>query len=320
MRAMARALRWFGAALGLLIAALLVAFGLLQTQAGKTWLAGTISRAVGSPDFSVTLTGLGGIVPFRLNVDRIEIGDRDGTYLTLRDFGFDISAAALLAGRLHVRSLTIAELDMARSSTAPSTTPLTEYLKVPHVPLGVVLDRLLISRLSLASPVLGESLVAMVEGDARLTGGTAHIALDLRRIDGSAGNIALAMELTGATPNLKLRLEASEPTGILLDRLLGRTDRAPLALSLNGVGPLVNWQGRLNASAGALARVDADVTLAVTARTVLGLSGTAALASFVPAEFAPLLGDRLALSLRATFGDRVGRPAVDRSRGRHSQR
>ena len=66
MRAMARALRWFGAALGLLIAALLVAFGLLQTQAGKTWLAGTISRAVSSPDFSVTMKGLGGIVPFRL--------------------------------------------------------------------------------------------------------------------------------------------------------------------------------------------------------------------------------------------------------------
>ena len=64
MRAAAMALRWFGGALGLLIAA--VGFGLLQTQAGKTWLAGTILRAVSSPDFSVTMKGLGGIVPFRL--------------------------------------------------------------------------------------------------------------------------------------------------------------------------------------------------------------------------------------------------------------
>jgi translocation and assembly module TamB len=305
MRAMARALRWFGAALGLLIAALLVAFGLLQTQDGKIWLAATISRAVGSPDFSVTLTGFGGIVPFRLKVDRIEIGDRDGTYLTLRDFGLDISAVALLTGRLHVRSLTIAEIDMARSSTAPSTTPPTEYLKVPHLPVGVVLDRLSIGRLALAPSVLGESLVATVEGNAQLAGETAHVALDLHRTDGVAGSIVLAMELAGPTPILKLRLEASEPTGILLDSLLGRTDRPPLALSLNGVGPLADWHGRLNASAGALAHFDADVRLAVATETVLGLSGTAAMAPLLPAEVAPLLGDRLALSLRATLGDRV---------------
>jgi translocation and assembly module TamB len=251
------------------------------------------------------MEGLRGFVPFHLQVDRIEIGDRDGTYLTLRDFGLDISAVALLAGRLHVRSLSFAEIDMARSSTAPSTTPLTEYLKVPHLPVGVVLDRLSIGRLALAPPMLGESLVATVEGNAQLAGETAHVTLDLHRIDGLAGNITLAMELAGATPILKLRLEASEPTGVLLDSVLGRTDRPALALSVNGTGPLADWQGRLSASAGALAHFDADVTLAVAAGTVLGLSGTAAMAPLLPAEFAPLLGDRLALSLRASFGDRV---------------
>ena len=104
---------------------------------------------------------------------------------------------------------------------------------------------------------------------------------------------------------------------MLLDRLLGRTDRPPLALSVNGTGPLADWHGRVAASAGTLAHVDADVTLAVTDDTVLGLSGTAALAPLLPAEFAPLVGDRVALSLRATFGERVvRRPAVDRDRGR----
>jgi len=113
------------------------------------------------------------------------------------------------------------------------------------------------------------------------------------------------MELAGATPVLNLRLEAAEPTGILLDRLLGRTDRAPVALSVNGAGPLADWHGRASASAGALARFDADVTLAVTSETGLGLSGTAALAPLLPAEFTSLVGDRVALSLRARFGDRI---------------
>ena len=305
MQGVVKAFRWFGAAVGMLIAVLLAGFGLLQTPAGKTWLATTITQKIGDPDFTVAIETLSGIVPFRLMVDRIEIGDRDGVYLTLHDVALDVSAAALLAGRLHIRSLSFAEIDMARLTTAPSTTPLTEYLNVPHLPISVVLDRLSIGRLALAPPVLGESVVATVAGSAQVAGATAHVALDLHRTDGTAGNIALAMDLAGSTPVMNLRLDASEPTGALLDRLLGRSDRPPLALSLNGTGPLADWHGRLSASAGSLARFDADLTLAVTTETILGASGTAALAPLVPAEFAPLLGDRVGLSLRATFGDRI---------------
>ena len=305
MHTMARVFRWFGAVLGLLIVIMLAAFGLVQTRAGQAWLARTIAQTASSPDFAVSMEGLRGFVPFRFKLDRVEIADRDGTYLTLHDFGLDVSPAALLTGRLHIRSLSFAEVDMARSSTAPSTTPLTEYLRVPSLPVGVILDRLSIDRLALAPPVLGESLVATVEGSAQLAGETAQVALDLHRTDGAAGNIVMAMELAGATPILRLQLDASEPTGILLDRLLGRTDRPPLALSVNGTGPLADWHGRVGASAGTLARFDADVTLAVTAQTVLGVSGTAAVTPLLPAEYAPLVGDRVALSLRATFGDRI---------------
>ncbi len=232
MHGAARALRWFGAALGLLIAIFLAVFGLLQTQAGRTWFARTVSQAISDPDFTVAIEGLSGIVPFRLKVERIEIGDRDGVYLTLRDVGLDVSATALLARRLHIRSLSFAEIDMARLSTAPSTTPVTEYLKVPHLPVGVVLDRLSIGRLALAPPVLGESLVATVEGNAQLAGETAHVALDLHRTDGAAGNIVLALELAGSTPVLNLQLDASEPTGVLLDRA-ARTHGPPAARAVH---------------------------------------------------------------------------------------
>ena len=184
MRGAVKALRWFGGALGLLVVVLLAACGLAQTRAGQVWLARAIAQAVSSPDFSVTIEGLGGTVPFRPRVDRIEIADRDGPYLALHDFGLDISAADLLAGRLHIRSLSFAEIDMARLSTAPSTTPFTEYLKVPHLPIGVVLDLVSIGRLVLAPTVLGERLVATVDGNAQLLGGPqkaveAHLRVDV---------------------------------------------------------------------------------------------------------------------------------------------
>ena len=297
-----RLLSWLGGALGVLIAVLAAVLGMLQTRVGKAWLEREIAQAVSDPDFTVAIHRLKGFVPFNMTVERIDIGDRDGTYLTLRDAGLDISPSALLTAKAHIRSLTIAEVDMARSSTAPSTTPFIDYLKVPRLPIPVALDRLSIGKLALAPPVLGENIAATVEGSAELADGKAHIALDLHRIDSSAGNILLAMEIAGDTPVLSLQLDAAEPTGLLLDRLLARTDQLPLTLSVNGTGPLADWHGRMNASAGTSAHLAADLTLAAADETILGISGTAGFAPLLPTEIAPLIGDRVALSMRAKFG------------------
>lgn len=302
MGGISKVLCWLAGALGVLIIVLAAALGMLQTGVGKAWLEREIAQALSDPDFTVAIDRLKGFVPFNMSVERIDIGDRDGTYLTLRDAGLDISPSGLLTGKAHIRSLTITEVDMARPTTAPSTTPFIDYLRVPRLPFGLALDRLSIGKLTLAPPVLGENLAATAEGSAELAGGKAHVALDLHRIDSSAGNILLAMEIAGDTPVLSLRLDATEPTGVVLDRLLGRTDRLPLAISLNGTGPLADWRGRLDASAGVLAHFGADLTLAAADETVLGISGTAAFAPLFPAVVAPLIGDSVALSMHAKFG------------------
>ena len=53
MRAAARALRWLGGALGLLIAALAAVFGLAQTPADQAWLATTRNNNLGYPQTDV---------------------------------------------------------------------------------------------------------------------------------------------------------------------------------------------------------------------------------------------------------------------------
>src|SRR6266566_4943885 len=168
MGGIVKLLRWLGGGLGVLILVLAATFALLQTRVGQAWLEKKAAQAVSDPEFTIAITGLGGIVPFRMTVERIDIGDRDGIYLTMHDAGLDISASALLTGKAHIRSLTIAQIDMARSSTAPSTTPFLDYLKVPHLPIPVALDRLSIGMLALAPPVLGENIVATVAGSAEL--------------------------------------------------------------------------------------------------------------------------------------------------------
>jgi translocation and assembly module TamB len=304
MRAIGRALRCLGTAFAAIIVVLLIGFGVLQTRAGHEWLADAIARATSTPDFAVSIEGVGCFVPFRVRVDRISLADVGGTYLTLHRIGFAIAPAELLTGRLHIRWLRVAEIDMARPSSAPAR-PLSDYLHVPHLPVAVALDRLAIARLSLMPAVLGESVAAAVEGSAVVEGGTAHAALDLHRIDGIPGKLALTMALSGSKPLLSLRLDASEPTGILLGRLLGPKDRLPFAVSLAGTGPVMDWHGRLTASAGADAHLDADIALATASETALGLSGTAALAPLLPTDFATIVGDRASFAVHAQLGQRI---------------
>jgi autotransporter translocation and assembly factor TamB len=74
-----RVIRWLGITLAAVLFLLVAVFGLLQTQIGKGWLETEIARAASSPDFTVSMGGLGGVVPFRMTVRRIDIGDRDGS-------------------------------------------------------------------------------------------------------------------------------------------------------------------------------------------------------------------------------------------------
>ncbi len=297
-------LRWVGIAVAVTLGLLAISFGLLQTQPGKNFLAGQISRLVSSARYTWRVDGLGGTVPFNLTVRSITIADNEGTWLSLRNVAVDIDPARLLSGKLRLRLLRAGEWDQARPPSGPSL-PLADYLHPPHLPFELSIDRLVIDRLMLAPPVLGRRVVATLAGDAALQRGAAHADLDIHRIDGSPGNIGLALTLAGETPTLKLQLHAVDPTGIVVDRVFARADHLPLLLSLDGDGFVSDWHARFAASAGALARADADLALAISAETALGLSARATVAALLPANLAPLIGDRTALSLHAVFGERT---------------
>ena len=305
---MGKALRRLGLGCVVIAAVLVVAFGLLQTRPGKNLLAAVIARMASTPGSVWNIDRLGGTVPFRMTARKITLSDAAGSWLSLRDIRLDLAAADLLAGRVRVRLARAGEIDQARRPSGPSK-PLAEALRVPHLPFAMTVDRLVIDRLALAPPVLGESVVATVAGSLSARGTTAHATLDVHRIDAEPGKIALNMNLSGSEPRLGLRLEASEPTGLVLDRIFGRTDRLPLALSIEGDGPVSDWRGRLTASAGPRARLDADLALAVAKETVVGLSATTDMAPLLPPGLAPLVGDHTTLALHAAFGNRV---AIDR--------
>ncbi len=301
-----RSLRWLG--LGLLAPVVLViaAFGLLQTSIGLDWSARTVAGLASSPGFVVSVHDLDGFVPFDMRVKRIEISDDHGVWLALDNVHAALSASGLLGGQVHITDLAATQIEMTRlpdaTAAAPSKpVPLSERLRVPHLPVQIVLDRLAVERLALAAPVIGEPVEATLSGHAALRGDTTEIALDLHRTDKTPGNIALNLGQSGADPALALQLNASEPSGVLLDRLLQRTDHPALLASLKGEGRLADWHGRLEASAGKLAHVEANLTLAATRDTTLALTGDAAVARLLQPDLAALIGDAIPVKARATL-------------------
>src|SRR5438045_8754331 len=117
------------------------------------------------------------------------------------------------------------------------------------------------------------------------------------------GNLGLELRESGVEPVLALRLMASEPTGMLSGRWLHRADRPSLAVSLSGEGPLADWHGRFEASAGQLARLFGKVTMTSARDTIIAVTGTAAIAPLLPPEMAMLTGDSVPVSARTRFSE-----------------
>jgi translocation and assembly module TamB len=293
----ARWVRRLASATLMLVLLAAAAFGLLQTPFGQEWLAGVIARAVSTPGSSIAIVGLRGIVPFDIRVARLEVADDRGTWLVLREVGAELTAADLLAGRVHFRALTAAAVEAARAphSTSPPQ-PISQQLELPQLPVPVTVDRIAVERLTLAPALLGRPIAATVVGHAALGDGNGRLDLDLRQIDGVGGQIALRLGVSGRPEVLDLDLRVEAPDDAVCGARSG-----PMAITLRGKGPVVDWRGRLGVACGPLAPFDAALAIAADHDMVMSLDGTAEVASLLPAAMAPLIGERVPLQLRATF-------------------
>jgi translocation and assembly module TamB len=297
-RTLRRILIGLGAVFAALLVVLLGGYLYLQSEAGKRTLGEMLARALSSPGSTVAIEGLSGSVPFDLAADRITISDRAGPWLEIDNARLEIAGAALWHRELAVSQLTASAVMVARvPETAPSAKSATAIdLSLPKLPVAVRIDRLAIGRVDLAEPILGQPAALTFSGQAALGGDAATLHLDLARIDGAPGQATLAMTLSGDPALLDFKLDASEPTGLLMARLLGRDEPQPLTVMLAGAGPLSSWQGKLSGSIGKLLSLESDLALKQGDGLHLSLDGSALQQGLAPAPLQPLLGDRVAFT------------------------
>ena len=289
--------------LATLLLLVIAAFALLRSDGGQGWIKTRIEAAVSAPDGpTLSLDRLDGALPGELIIEGVALGDAEGVWLAADRIELDWRPLALLGGRLPIETLRIETLRIARapvSTEEPAET--TEPFEIPELPVALTLSRLEIARLELGEALLGEAAALRVTGMANAEQASGiSTRLEIARLDGVEGRIDLDATLEPSSEQLTLALNASEPPDGVIARLLALPDLPAVSLSLQGDGPLADWQGAVSGQVEGLADWRGTLQLAVTEPSqAVALAGDVALSLDPTSPFSALAGNGLRYDLAA---------------------
>lgn len=265
-------------------------FGAIQTGPGKALLARLGGSLASGGGLGVRISELGGFIPSDLSVGRIELSDPDGVFARVEGVQLAWSPFALLSGLIHVEHLDAAKVEVLRRPNLPAAPQGTGRARgLPVVRL--ILDRLRIDEIALAEPVAGHAAQLAFSGSVTflepVRGISVMFALD--RTD-MPGTVRGKVHYAPVSEDLEVDLQAHEPAGGLVARML-RLDGLPAVDGqFRGTGPLARWDGQLSVQAGAALAVEADAWIRAEGRNHrMTFSATGDLSRAVPTAYAPLL-------------------------------
>lgn len=302
------------ALVAVLLGLVAIAYGALQTETGKGWLAATVEGALSGPDATARIEGLDGHLPFKLRVGYVALADTGGTWLEIENARLDWRPLALLGGRFHVTTLSADRIELLREPAAgdePPPEPSDEPFEIPKLPVAVRVDTLSVPRIAIGEALLGTAVALRAQGQIQAEE-TGRIAtrLSVDRLDGETGGVSLDAVYERAPETLEIHLTVLDQENGLVAHLAGMPDLPSLSLKLDGAGPVSDWTGQLVARAGD-AGLDADIALAAQEIPRFALDGTLRPGGFLPPEARPFATPEVTVSLAGQWNGDDGILGID---------
>jgi translocation and assembly module TamB len=193
----------------------------------------------------VSLSGLAGSFPQQLTLERLQLSDDRGVWLTAERVNLKWSPLALLARRLQIDELHAAGVDMERIPESSSKTPSKDTVSIPHIDVA----DMAVDLLRLGPQLAGMPASLVLRGSAHLRS-VQDMVIDAtaRRIDGD-GNYVLHLRFDPKRMDAELNLH--EPAGGPLENILQLPGLGALAATVNLNGPLSAERLELSVDAGA---------------------------------------------------------------------
>ena len=271
---MPRALKisaWILGSLTLLVFMLLGALLVMgNTESGRAFIVRLTSRLT---DGHVQLTGIKGSFPAALDLDKLQLSDDQGVWLTAEHISLRWTPRALLWRHVLVDSLHVGLLDIERAPVSkPDNEPSSE-ISFPHSDL----TQLSIDTLQLGPSLAGAATSLVVKGSAHWRSLRDAMAGIVAQRTGGIGNYDLQVRFNADRMDATLKLR--EPANGPLENLLQVPGLGDLSVFAQLSGPRTAEHIQLTLDAGALrgraqgtinltnAAADLDYSLNATAMT-----------------------------------------------------
>ncbi len=249
--------------LALLLAAPALAQDIDDDDGGRGFLTGAIENALSGAGRDVRITGFEGALSSTATLDRLEISDSEGVWLTVEDARLTWSRRALLRGRLEVEELIAGAIIVERAPVSEPAAPdaAASQFRIPELPVSVDIGLIAAERVELGEGFLGERLAFEVSGRAALADGGLDTAITARRIDGTPGQFAIALGFDPDDDVLSVDLSLTEDAGGIAATLLDLPGAPSVALLIEGQGPLDDFRARIDLDTDGQDRIGGTVAL-----------------------------------------------------------
>lgn len=282
-----------------------------SSQAEKDGFVRFVEDRLSTPERQIRLSNIEGVLSSDASINEITVSDAQGVWLRIEKAAINWNQAALLLGRLEIRSLSAESIDYLRqpvpSATGPDLpAPEAGGIAVPELPVAIILDKLSVPRVTFGESVFGLGSAVAVSGNLLLEAGSLDTALAVTRLDGPGGQLDLKVKYVKGDGSVDIGLALTEPPNGIIANLLNIENRPEVRLSLAGTGPVTNLATNLTLDAGGRRALSGTALVRETAE------GFA-----VNAELGGPVSDLVAPAYRAFFGaqTRLTTTALVRSGG-----
>ena len=274
----------------------------LQTDWAHRQIAGWLAAATRGGNAEVKIGAIDGTLPFDITLRDLRIADGQGDWFQGDRIHLAWSPLALLSRQAKIDVIEADQLALLRSPApgAPSPKPASnEPFSLPHLPVTIDLEKLVIAHLSLPKALAGDDMILAIQAQAAAERrGDLTLKLMAQRLDQEHGTDEIKLEAGYVTANdhLAVDFRIDEPLGGIVSKLMGLTGQRHLAIRGQGDAPLSAWTGSLSAKLDETTLLDLQATIQGSqAERQFGLSLTADPSPFLPQNLQTLLAGGIKL-------------------------
>ena len=231
-----RPLRWLGGLLLALVAAVVLALAVIDTDPGHRFLSDRIAALAPKSGLRIHIGRIDGSIWGATRLRDVRLSDPQGLFLEVPELVLDWRPAAWLANRLDIDRLAT---DLAILHRVPKLR--ATGAQGPILPgFDIRIGTLAIRTLRIEPAVTGQRRIGRIDGKAEIRRGRALI--DLAAATNAGDRLKMLLDAEPDRDRFDLEARLAAPSGGLVGALAGT--KRPIALLVSGDGRWTVWQGK----------------------------------------------------------------------------